>query len=69
MGTDNTYNNTGGFGDAIQRTDKRYRGEELGKDLIGEDIPEDVQRWEEMSEDEREDALRRGEKAPKGFQR
>lgn len=55
-----------GIGGAIKRTDKRYRGETLGSDLIGEDIPLEVQEWEAMSEQEREDALAEGKTPPKG---
>lgn len=69
MGDNDTNANYGGFGNAIKRTDKRYNGEELGEDLIGKDIPKDVQEWEAMSEDEREDAIRAGRKPPEGVQR
>ncbi|MER0238930.1 hypothetical protein [Fulvimarina sp. MAC8] len=68
MGDNDTNANYGGFGNAIQRTDKRYKGEELGEDLIGKDIPKEVQEWEEMSEDDRAAAIRSGKKPPEGAQ-
>ncbi|MDY8111017.1 hypothetical protein U0C82_17950 [Fulvimarina sp. 2208YS6-2-32] len=68
MGIDNTHNNTGGFGSAIKRTDKRYNGEEVGEELIGKDIPQEVQDWEAMSEDERAAAIKDGKTPPKGAQ-
>ena len=55
-----------GFDNAIERTDKRYSGEKLGEDLIGKDIPKEVQDWEAMSEDEREDAIKAGKTPPVG---
>ena len=59
-------NKDGGFDNAIERRDKRYRGEKLGEDLIGKDIPKEVQDWEAMSEDEREDAIKAGRTPPAG---